>query len=284
MNNAAKRRIKSDLNYLNREPDFINRLTEEEKKECFFYRDCCQNTDINDLNGEVWYDIPNWEGYYQISNFLRFKSVRFERIIKPRLNKKHYYDVCLHKNNKPKYFVYARLICLIFNPNPLNLPEVNHKNGIRWDNRPSNLEWTNPKNNIAHSINVLGNKRNKIKICQFHLNGKFIREWDSINEAALVLGISVGNIVNVCKGDINYSNGYKWMYKKDYLQNGTAKIKMYDTHKPLLQLDTNNNIIKEWDSCICAAKELNTCVNNILSSVKGKSKTAKGYKWQFKTD
>lgn len=50
-----------------------------------------------------------------------------------------------------------RLIAEQFIPNPLNLPEVNHKNGITTDFSLSNLEWVTSKENTQHRINILGN-------------------------------------------------------------------------------------------------------------------------------
>ena len=60
-----------------------------------------------------------------------------------------YMSISFRKTNR-KGFKVHRLVAQAYIPNPLNLPEVNHKNGIKTDNRVENLEWCNRKQNIEH--------------------------------------------------------------------------------------------------------------------------------------
>lgn len=122
---------------------------------------------------EVWKDIENYEGLYQVSNFGKVRSVEREivysdgrvykyksSIIKPSFNKRTgYYSTCLRKNGKPKTFRLNRVVAQTFLPNPNNLPSVNHKdenklNNFVWVNEDgsvdiekSNLEWCDDKYN-----------------------------------------------------------------------------------------------------------------------------------------
>lgn len=115
---------------------------------------------------EIWKDIPNYEGYYKISNLGNIKSLQIgsgskrktrndpERILKPiKNNKNGYMQINLCKNKIRKTYRIHRLVMLSFYPkhNFINA-EVNHINGIIDDNRLENLEWCTHKENMEHAV------------------------------------------------------------------------------------------------------------------------------------
>lgn len=59
------------------------------------------------------------------------------------------------------------------------------------------------------------NSARKHTIMQFTLEGKFIKEWTTIQEAADTLHIDQGNISATCTGRYNYYKGFRWKYKED---------------------------------------------------------------------
>lgn len=113
---------------------------------------------------EIWKELYGIDSFYRVSNMGRVKSIDRsvnhsrrgiklvkELILKPAVRNKRYNTVTLHIEGKMKSFYLHRLVAMAFIPNPLNKKEVNHKNGIKTDNRIENLEWTTRHENISHA-------------------------------------------------------------------------------------------------------------------------------------
>ena len=115
---------------------------------------------MNNLT-EIWKDIKSWEGLYQVSNFGRVKSLRYERILKPNKprrgnNRTGYCHVILCDRNRRVSAKVNKLVAEAFVPNPNNLPTVRYIDGNKMNNNASNLIWSTHKDNTAHAIE-LGN-------------------------------------------------------------------------------------------------------------------------------
>lgn len=107
-----------------------------------------------------------------------------------------------------------------------------------------------------------------------------IKIWDSITEATKSLGfISSSQIPLCCSGKRDTAFGYKWCYAEDE----KPPVYIYKTKcKPIIQLDLNGKIIKEYNSMKEAAEILNIRAGNISNCCRGKQKTAFGFKWRYK--
>ena len=133
--------------------------------------------------GERIKDIEGFEGLYQITNHGRVWSIHCKRFLAFYREHKGYMTVSLSKNNKKHYVSLHRLIAKAFIPNLENKPQVNHINGIKLDNRISNLEWCTARENIQHACNTGLNKVFKIHtdlkhiICRAYQTGDYTQKW-----------------------------------------------------------------------------------------------------------
>ena len=165
--------------------------------------------------GEIWKDIQNYEGSYQVSNYGRVKSLsrvdsrgnkRNEKILKGRKNRQGYYDVALCKNGKQKFCRINRLVAQAFIPNPENKPFVDHINAIKTDNRVENLRWCTYTENAKFKEELKNNK-----FIAIAPDGK-ITEWYVIAECSRQLNLQINGIWRCLKKQQKAYKGYKFQY------------------------------------------------------------------------
>lgn len=132
--------------------------------------------------------IPNTNGRYSISSDGLVKNVETGKTIIGDVNNAGYYRVSLLVNGKQKHLFRHRLVAEAFIPNPDNLPEVDHRNGVKSDNRVENLHW------ITRSGNERAARRTGIKkgYCPLEVlydNGD-VKFFETKQELAETLGIT----------------------------------------------------------------------------------------------
>lgn len=178
---------------------------------------------------EIWKDVVGYEGLYQVSSEGRVKSVdRWVKCNTGTMIKKgtflKFYDregydyVFLYKNGQRLFTGVGRLVAIAFIPNPDNLPEVNHKNEIKKDNRVENLEWCTRDYNMHYGtqyFRAAQKRTNGIrsrKILQYTKSGEFIAEYPSMGELKRLFGYNQGAISMCCSGKCKSVYGFVWRY------------------------------------------------------------------------
>ena len=197
---------------------------------------------VGGIKMEVWKDIKDYEGLYQVSNLGRIKSLernnnqgkgnyhRNEKIRKLKImkgtngNKTNYYVVALSKNGKLKKFFVHRLVAIAFIDNPNNKPYINHKDGNGLNNSVDNLEWCTNQENQLYSLYTIKttkntksviayDKRTEEKVIEFSsigLASKWLLNSHRTNDLTCETGI-----VKCCKKKIPSYLGYIWRYKEN---------------------------------------------------------------------
>lgn len=100
---------------------------------------------------EAWRDIPGFEGRYQVSDRGRVRNVRTSYVKKSSPDKDGYLCLTLYIGRTPYSRKVHRLVAQAFIPNPADLPEVNHEDGVKHHNHVGNLEWSTRKSNSEHA-------------------------------------------------------------------------------------------------------------------------------------
>lgn len=184
---------------------------------------------------EIWKDIPEYIGLYQASNFGRIKSLgkyytknvgKYKsktltlysdpKMICQHYDKDGYLNVTLVKDGKPKMFKSHRIIGITFLGIPKDNLVINHKNGIKDDNRVDNIEWVTIKENTihAHKNGLCGVNGMSKPVACLSETGDVIRTFESARQAELWVGHlgHSSNISKICRKGYGRCAGYKWTY------------------------------------------------------------------------
>ena len=188
---------------------------------------------------ETWKDIAGYEGLYQVSDFGDVRSLNYlhtgqMRVLKPVKNRKNgYLRVRLYKEGKAKFHYVHRLIITTFIENPNNLPEINHIDENKENNKVCsgmvNLEWCSHVYNINHGTRneriaearrgVYNNPKLSDIVLQMTLDYVLVKEWPSTRECGRN-GFNQSCVSKCCRNEYgkqgNVYKGYRWVKKEDY--------------------------------------------------------------------
>lgn len=271
----------------------------------------CANTQIENLDGEVWKDVVGYEGYYQVSNMGRVKSLdrmvnstrsstgfrlskgrilktyfaKYGKCRKNRDTAKPYELVHLYNGVQERAFSIHRLVALAFIPNPQNLPQINHKDENPANNRVENLEWCDGIYNANYGTRnerVSANRKDKTPVNQFSINGEFIAQYESLSMAAKSTNVRISLISAVCRGLQPSAAGFIWKFA-DGVKIRERRYKAPNNRK-VIQLTPDDEIVAIYDTLSDAAVATGAKMCGISQVIHGKHTLHHGYKWMFSTD
>lgn len=157
---------------------------------------------------EIWKEIPLLGGTYEVSSLGNVRSKKTKRLRKLCSNQLGHL-VCAIFNGKQTLTSFVhRYVALAFIPNPENKPIVNHKNGIKTDNRIENLEWVTAKENShhAHRTGLIpykfgeNNSYSKLTEKQVLEIVKRYKNKETAKKLAIEYNCTLGNIYNILRG------------------------------------------------------------------------------------
>lgn len=169
---------------------------------------------------EIWKEITGFEGLYEVSSIGNIRSLDRKIPIKNGLwnikgkvlklcnDSDGYKIIGLSKNKLRKTYKVHRLVANAFIENTLNKPQVNHINGVKYDNRIDNLEWATNKENMVHAF-LIGLKKNNdynLSLMKESASKKVIDQnsgiiYSSIKDASKALSIGYGGLKSQLRGE-----------------------------------------------------------------------------------
>lgn len=257
---------------------------------------------------ERWLPIPGYEGYYEVSDAGRVRSVdRFVaharagkqfvrgRIMSAGLDTKGYPRLVLIVNKRFKSWAVHRAVMAAFVPRAdWETMHVNHKDGVRHNNLLSNLEWCTASENMLHSFRVLGRKPSGTgRVRELHHNSKpviglsiqtgEVRRYPSAS-SVIDHGFKPSDVTACARGDQLSHRGWMWFWPEKF--SGTA------TYQPRVNTGTNNPSAKavvrvgvDGDMAVyeCAALAVKDGFTKVGIShcITGRQSSHRGYQWRL---
>lgn len=159
------------------------------------------------MYNEIWKLAPGFPDY-RISDKGRVCSRT--KFLRSDVVNGGYLRVRLYKDKRVFRVLVHRLVALAFIPNPDNLPQVNHKNEIKTDNRAENLEWCTAKYNVGYGTGRERAARSTAKqIAQYTTDGILVAKYSSVKEARKKFGSHVSSALS---GRRKTAGGFIWRY------------------------------------------------------------------------
>lgn len=163
-------------------------------------------------------EIEGFKGYFvsKVGDVFILKEDTLDKM-KSRIERNGYARIGICHNGKQYQKSVHRLVASAFIPNPDRLPQINHKNENKLDNRVENLEWCTAKYNANYGTRIYKIKKNnrgktrEKEVAKCDMGGCILKVYASISEAVKD-SHNRAHIIDCCKNRRNKHHGYKWKY------------------------------------------------------------------------
>lgn len=171
-------------------------------------------------------EIENYPGYW-VTDTGEIWSTRRKNLTKltGKVDKYGYPKVAFYYQKRIKHTSVHRIVAQTYLPNPEDKPQVNHKNGIKTDNRADNLEWCTASENNRHAFRTLKREPSQPwkgkfgkdnpgskPVEQLTLSGELVKTFDSLHDAKRA-GFDLQNVSACCRGKRKTHQKFKWKFK-----------------------------------------------------------------------
>ena len=170
---------------------------------------------------EMWRAIPDYEGWYEVSDWGRFKRIKaynttfVGRILKERVGNKGYHLVTLSKNGECRVLSAHRVVAAAFiGPCPEGI-QVNHIDGNKMNNHIENLEYVTQSENISHAYRIgiksqegENNNASKLTVDKVHKIREMLRDGCAYVSIAPLFNVSVAAFGHIARGE-------RWAWLKE---------------------------------------------------------------------
>lgn len=191
---------------------------------------------------EIWRPISGYEGYYEVSNEGRIRSLGRTtnqnnhggettahykgKVLTGRADSRGYKTVHISKNGTARRLLVHRVVAEAFCNKPDGCEMVNHIDNDPSNNRANNLEWTTPKGNMQwatkqgrmhyrpENLKKAQDAKKKPVVAIDSFGNEYYLPSQKVAAESLGIKTSRGHIAACCRNDYGYktAGGYRWRY------------------------------------------------------------------------